>query len=166
MTDKYYEIKTVDGNSVEIDRIQAREIYEAIKREYLIEDVLNVLEEDYESEMEKMQEEKSLDDFVCDVADEYDDVLSEDDSWRITLCNIVYEHYNSTKAKKQHKYEITIEDTVSGKITVLAEDEEQAEKIAMKQYKDGAVSLDTLICTQMMIAYEDGTESSFFEVHT
>ena len=47
----------------------------------------------------------------------------------------------------------------------MAEDEEQAEKIAMKQYKDGAVPLDTLICTQMMIAYEDGTESSFFEVH-
>lgn len=163
MTDKYYEIKTVDGNAVKIDRIQAREIYEAIKREYLIEDVLNVLEEDYASEMEEMQEE--LDDFVSDVADEYEDVLSEDDSWRIALCNIVYEHYNSTKAKKQHKYEITIEDTVSGKITVLAEDEEQAEKIAMKQYKDGAVPLDTLICTQMMIAYEDGTESSFFEVH-
>ena len=164
MTNKYYEIKTVDGNAVKIDRIQAREIYEAIKREYLIEDVLNVLEEDYASEMEEMQEE--LDDFVSDVADEYEDVLSEDDSWRIALCNIVYEHYNSTKAKKQHKYEITIEDTVSGKITVLAENEEQAEKIAVKQYKDGAVSLDTLICTQMMIAYEDGTESSFFEVHT
>ena len=98
MTDKYYEIKTVDGNAVKIDRIQAREIYEAIKREYLIEDVLNVLEEDYASEMEEMQEE--LDDFVSDVADEYEDVLSEDDSWRIALCNIVYEHYNSTKAKK------------------------------------------------------------------
>lgn len=165
MTDKYYEIKTVDGNAVKIDRVQAREIYEAIKREYFIEDVMSVLNEDYAIELEKMQEEKSLDDFVSDVVDEYEDVLSEDDSWRMALCNIVYEHYNSAKPKKKHKYEITIEEDVSGKITVYAEDEEQAEKIAMKQYKDGALSLDTLICTQMMIEYEDGTESEFFEVH-
>lgn len=93
MADNNYEIKTINENTVEIDRVQAREIYEAIKREYVIEDVLSILEEDYESEMKVMQEEKSLDDFVDDVANEYEDVLSEDDSWRIALCNIVYEHF-------------------------------------------------------------------------
>ena len=63
----------------------------------------------------------------------------------------------------QHKFEITIEEDISGKITVYAENEEQAEEIAKERYKNGEVQLDTLVCTQMMITYEDGTETNWSE---
>ena len=59
-----YDVKTADGKSVKISREQAREIHQQIEREYLYEDVKSVLELDYPIELDEMQEDKSLDDFI------------------------------------------------------------------------------------------------------
>mgnify|MGYP000994556439 CR=1 FL=1 len=84
----YYVIEK-DGVKIELNSTQAREFAETVDREYHKEDMASIIEDDFpEYDTETLMADGV---FVDMVLDNFDDYMSEDDTWRAIMSTSIKE---------------------------------------------------------------------------
>ena len=78
-----------DGVKLELNSTQAREFAEVVDREYHKEDMVSIIEDDFpEYDVETLMSDSA---FVNTVLDNFDDCMSEDDTWRAIMSTSIKE---------------------------------------------------------------------------
>lgn len=164
-------IRTIEGTPAVIGIDEAQAVCNLINHHKLLNEVrqaITSMECSKEIELAKVTERD-----IKEICEEYTDVLENDTNKQYALDDIIYGYFykqNADTAESIDKGEdnteqgktfvATIEETCTGKVTLQAKDEDEAEKVAKKLYEDGAVPIDTLVEKLIMIMNEGEDESS------